>query len=119
VFGRTVLVLVAMQGECGTAHAPQVIVETPIGKRRGKPRLDPRIEDPPRLRAVVSGKALELPWSREFRASGLKTRTSAILYEALRRLGHDGGAAIGPPRRRRNRHPATDAVTERDDDVDA
>src|SRR5262252_3467436 len=115
MFGRPVLVLVAVEGECRATHELQVIVETPIGELRRQPRLDPGIEDPTRLRAMISGKTLELPGARELYASGLEARPSAVLHEGLRRLGHHGGAALGPPRRRRNRHPATDTVTERDD----
>jgi len=60
VFHRAVLVPVTVDGERGTAHASQVVVEPPIGKLRRKPRLDPGVEDPARLRAVVPRKALDL-----------------------------------------------------------
>ena len=77
----------------------------PIGELGGKPRLDPGIEDPARLRAVVPGKSLQLSGranstraaSRPARVRSSTKLCADSVTTAAQRSGHRAAVAIAIP----------------------
>src|SRR5690242_7000719 len=81
VSGRAELVIVSVQGERRTADTPQLVVEAPLPERRIEPRVDPRVQYPPRLRAVSAFKPFDLSRLLEGRLRGADAGECAILDE--------------------------------------
>src|SRR4051812_17947313 len=72
VLRRAELVGVAVESERRAAHSAQLVVEAPLREGWVEPGIDPGVEYPPRLRAVVSLEALDLAWLLEGRTRGTK-----------------------------------------------
>src|SRR3954471_18448650 len=62
VLRRAVLVAITMNGEKRATNSPEVIVKPPVCVGGGEPSLDPGVQHPARLAAVVPFKALDLTW---------------------------------------------------------
>src|SRR6476660_4443193 len=65
VFDRAVLVPVTMERKRWAAHSVQFLIETPGSHAGVKPRLNPCIENPTGLLAVIPRQAFELARSLE------------------------------------------------------
>ena len=103
-----------MESEDRTAHASQIVVQTPTSEIGREPGIDPGTKNPMRLLPVVSCQALELPRPLEIGLGGADAGTDAIIDETLCGFRHYSDAAFGQPCCCRDSHRPTDAVSERD-----
>src|SRR5690606_25142113 len=94
-----VFVLVTVNGEHRTAYIPQGGFKVPVTEVIGEPGLDPRIQHPLRLVAVIAAQAVALLLRRERFPCCQHAFARARLDEGLRGLGDEREALPGKGRR--------------------
>jgi hypothetical protein len=110
-----VFILVTVQNESRAVYRSQIIIKRPIREGRREPGLDPGVQNPTSLHAVVSFQALQLSGPLKLGLPCTDTVKCLVLDKTLRRLGYHGGAPFGQVCRRGDCHRTTNAMSERDD----
>ena len=112
---RAVFVIAAVDDQCRAAQFRQHITQIPVFKLGMQPGIDPGIQHPACLVAVVLAEALHLHRILEQLARLLNALHRAVFTEGLRRHRDQPEALLRIARRTVHHHAATHTVAEQDE----